>query len=625
MAYERLKDQIKETPVSMIVGQFMSLTKRGANLEGLCPFHPDTKPSLKVNDAKGMYKCFVCGAGGDAITFVKEFKRLEFVEALKDIAGLLGLPFEELREKKKNPKLDMAFRVLNASSKLYKKVANSKKPEPYLDFIKKRELNQQTIEKFGIGYAPGNNALRAYLHTIPHQEREFAMRVAQEIGIIRFNEKRNSHYDFYRDRVMFPIHDHGGQIRGYSSRAVLPDQNPKYLNSGESFAFDKGSILFGFYFAKNSIRQLDQVIIVEGNMDVIMMHQFGLNQTVGTMGTALSEQSVRLLSNMTKNIFLGMDSDAAGRKAMAKINADFMSQGLLPKYLSFEPAKDPDEFLLSQGQLALVERMEKAPVLLDVLIEEAIGEKVPEVLDRKLSILHHIFEIISPLKEHLSASERIISAAKTLGLKSDPATILEDYKDYLSRQKEKTPTLIERPKLQTKEESIEMAEAKAQNLQEQNPSLAIGPLSKSERLFIREILCHPEFLTHLKLDELLAYIEHDEVKRLVQWLVNIYSEIDDAEYVNIVQDEIQYGSYGKEIKDIGTDALFSHGNRYNEKVIQRMLKDYKLMLQMEQLKTKRKELVQRQNSSQTQSEIDLILSEISKLDKEILSLKSTVP
>lgn len=623
MAFEQLKERIKESPVSLVVGNYMSLSKRGTNLEGICPFHPDTKPSLKVNDSKGMYKCFVCGEGGDSITFVMKFKNLEFVDALRELAGLLGLPFEEQKEKKKNPRVEMAFRVLNASTKLYRKVAQTE-PTAYTEFLAKRKLEAETVERWQIGYAPGNNALFHYLDSLPGADGNTARQVAKDIGMIRFNENRNSHYDFYRDRVMFPIHDHSGQIRGYSSRAVLPDQNPKYLNSGESFAFDKGSILFGYFFGKNAIRQSDQVIIVEGNMDVIMMHQFGFHQTVGTMGTALSDHSVRLLSNMTKNIFLGMDSDAAGKKAMARINADFLAIGILPKYLTFEPHKDPDEFLLAEGRLALLERLEKAPIYLDVLIQEQFPEKIPENTDLKLNTLHRIFELVQPLKEHLSATERIINAAKSLGLRSDSTTILEGYREYLSRQKEKIPVREERPKLEVVEEIIAHNEDEARNLHTQLTSQVSAPPSKSEKLVLKEILCHPEFLTHLKVDEFLATIGHDEVKKLIQWLVKIYLEIDDAEYVSIVQDELQYGGYTKEIVDIGTEALFSYGNKYNEKVIQRMLKDYYLALRMDQLKSKRKELVEKQRVTPTQIEIDLILSEISKLDKEILNLKNTV-
>jgi DNA primase len=623
VANEGLKERIKDSPISMVIGQFMSLNKKGANLEGLCPFHSDTKPSLKVNDAKGMYKCFVCGAGGDAISFVKDLKKVEYFEALKDCATILGLPYEEYqKDKKKNPRVEMAFRVLNASQKLYRKVAEAK-PQPYVDFIEKRKLNQESVERFQIGYSPGNNAFRDYLTTIPDQDRELAQKVALEIGIVRHNEDRNSYYDFYRDRVMFPIHDHSGQIRGYSSRAILPDQNPKYLNSGESFAFDKKSILFGFFFGKNAIRSNDHVIIVEGNMDVIMMHQFGFTQTVGTMGTALSESSIKLLSNMTKNIFLGMDSDNAGKKAMARINADFMHLGLLPKVLSFEPAKDPDEFLLIEGRLALIERMERAPILVDVLIEEIIGEKIPDNLELKLNTLQRVFELVSPLREHLAASERVVDVAKKLGLKSDSGTILEDYKTYLSRQKEKPNPHFERPKLEIKEEILLELEEEARNLQAQSEPLAPVALTKSERVVLKEILCHPEFLTHLKRDEFLATIGHPEVKKLVEWLVKIYQEIDDAEYVTIVQDELQYGGYSKELKDIGTEALFNFGNRYNDKVVTRMLKDYTLRLKLDHLKTKRKVLEEQQKTLHSQSEVNQVLSEISTLDREIHSLKNS--
>lgn len=625
MSFEQLKDQIKETPISSIIGHYMTLNRRGSNLEGLCPFHADTKPSFKVNDDKGLYKCFACAVGGDAITFVKEYKKIDFVEALREIAGLLGLPFEEYqKEKKKNPRVEMAFRVLNASLKLYRRVG-SQNPAPFAEFIQRRQLSQESIDKFQLGYAPGNNLLYHFLKKQSGPDQEFALQTALDLGIVRFNPDRQSTYDFYRERVMFPIHDHSGQVRGYSSRAVLKDQVPKYLNSGESFAFDKGSILFGFYFAKNTIRQLDQVIVVEGNMDVIMMHQFGFTQAVGTMGTALSDQSLRVLSNLSKKIYLGMDADEAGQKATQKINAGFMSYGVLPKLLDFSPAKDPDEFLLQQGRLALLERIEKAPTVLDQLLAKALPNPVPEVLEQKILALQQVFQLVAPLKEDLSASERIIHAAKILGLKSDSATILQDYKEFLSRQKEKVMYPSERPKVQAEEEYLKESEIQAQELQEQKHSNELVPLTKSEKLFIREILCHPEFLTHFNIDDFLAYIGHHEVKRLIHWLVKIYLEIDDAEYVRIVQDELQDGGYSKEIREVGMDALFHYGTKYNDKVIKRILKDYNLMLRMDQLKTKRKDLVRRQKSSHKQDEVDLILSEISKLDKEILNLKNTVP
>jgi hypothetical protein len=175
------------------------------------------------------------------------------------------------------------------------------------------------------------------------------------------------------------------------------------------------------------------------------------------------------------------------------------------------------------------------------------------------------------------------------------------------------------------EQKLEDQHREAQSLQGSQGSQVPLPLTKSERLVLKEFLCHPEFLTHLALDDFLATIGHDEVKRLIKWLVKIYLEIDDAEYISIVQDELQYGGYSKEIVDTGTEALFQYGNKYNEKVILRMIKDYQLMLRMDQLKLRRKELVEKQKSSPSQQEVERILIEISKLDREIHNLKNTVP
>lgn len=618
MSFDLLKSRIKDSPISTVIERYVTLVRRGSSVTALCPFHNDTKPSMNVSDDKGMFKCFACGQGGDAITFVKELKKLTYIEALKEISGILGIPFEEYeKEKKKNPRVEMAYRVLNASVKIYKKVAEQDHPQ-YVQFIEKRKLNADSIEKYQIGYAPYGNVLLHYLETIPSPDGDFALQTAKDIGIIKYNKDRDSTYDFYRDRVMFPIHNHAGQICGYSSRAVLPDQNPKYLNSGESFAFDKSSILFGFYFGKNAIRQADQAIIVEGNMDVIMMHQFGFHQTVGTMGTALSEYSVKLISNMTKNVFLGMDSDAAGKKAMLRINSDFLALGVLPRLLNFEPAKDPDEFLLTEGRIALMERIEKAPILVDVLIEEMIPATLPDNITLKIEILQRVFAILAPLKEHLAASERIMSAAKTLKFGSDSATILQDYKVFLSRQKEKV-VVVEKQRL----EEVETELAEQQSIAEAQKEIPVqesGPLSKAEKVFLKEIISHPEFLTHLNRDEFLAYISHVEVKKLVHWLTKMYFEIDESEYVQMVQDELNDGGYTKEIKDLGTDALFKHGNKLNEKVMQRLLIDYQRNLKRDQLNFKKKELEELQKVAQSQNEVNHLLGEIYKIAVEISKL-----
>jgi DNA primase len=237
----QLRELIKQAPISQIVGAFIPLQRRGQNLMALCPFHGDTNPSMTVNDGRGTFRCWSCQTGGDSITFVMEFKKIDFVEAMRECAKILGLPDDELnREKKKNPKLELAFRVLNYANKIYVKVASTQ-PMHFQKFVEERQLSAESISRFQVSYAPGNNLLTQQLLTLTGDMGEAARAMAREIDLVRISDKSGRPYDFYRDRIVFPIHDHAGQVRGFSCRKVLPEQEPKFLNSRDSFVFHKAA------------------------------------------------------------------------------------------------------------------------------------------------------------------------------------------------------------------------------------------------------------------------------------------------------------------------------------------------------------------------------------------------
>ena len=619
----QLRDLIKQAPISQIVGHYIPLKRQGSTLVGLCPFHPDTKPSMTVNDQRGLFRCWACNTGGDALSFVKEFKKIEFIEAMKECAGILGLPTDELqREKKKNPRLELAFRVLNFANKLYGHVA-TQAPMHFQKFVADRQLSPESITKFQIGYAPGNNSLMMQFDKVPAEQQDAAKQMARELNMVRISEGGRP-YDFYRDRVVFPIHDHAGQVRGFSCRAVLPDQGPKFLNSSDSFVFHKASILFGYFLAKSAIRQTDRVIVVEGNMDAVMMHQFGFTETVGTMGIALSESSLRLLHNMTKNVILAMDSDTAGVKAMTSINAAFMGLGILPRYLSFEPAKDPDEFLRKEGRLALMERLEKAPRFLDFLLEKIIPTPIPETIDRKLQVMKEVFAVLAPLKDHLEATERVIASAKRLQLRSDDTSLIEQYKQALKAgelprpQARVVPQTTENKEIESEENEVLQAEASQAPL----APAEVPPLLPAEKLILKTLMTHPECLVLPQLHEILAYTSHPEVKELILWLGKIYLEIDEQEYVSILSDEVFSEKYGQEIKNVAALALEEHkAEPLNEKVVARLLQDLKLRMKLEQLKQKRKEYTEHQKRSVTDEEVVFYMQEITKIDRDLQQLK----
>jgi len=620
----QLRELIKQSPISQIVGTFIPLQRKGRNLMALCPFHGDTNPSMTVNDERGTFRCWSCQTGGDAITFVMEFKKLDFIEAMRECARILGLPDEELnRDKKKNPKLELAFRVLNYANKIYVKVASTA-PMHFQKYVEDRQLSPESITRFQIGYAPGNNLLTQQFLALPDKTGEDARAMAGEIDLVRVSEKSERPYDFYRDRIVFPIHDHAGQVRGFSCRKVMPEQEPKFLNSRDSFVFNKGSILYGYFLAKAAIRTQDMAILVEGNMDVVMMHQYGFTNTVGTMGVALSESSLRILGGLTKNVILAMDSDKAGLNAMTGINAAFMATGVLPKFLSFDPAKDPDEFLRAHGRLALIERIEKAPRYIDRLIEGMVPTPLPETIDQKLKVMKQVFAALAPLKEHLEATERVVATAKRLGLRSDEASILEEYKLNLKGQERPAPIVRAQP-AETKEEKvlIEAVDSQEDALHVPLSRAESAPLLNAERNLVKTLLTHPECVTRPQLHDILAYIGHPEVKELVLWLAKIYLEIDELEYIPILSDEVFSGRYGREIKNLASEALEQFKQEpLNEKVVERLLKDLKTRMQFEQLRQKRKEYSMLQQQCESQDEVNYYLGQIGEIDRELQQLKS---
>jgi len=658
---EEAKNIIKDTPISSVIMFYYPISKRGADYKGVCPFHKDTKPSMSVSDSKGVYKCFACGAAGDAIKFVQDFKNLDFIESVKDIAGQLSIPIDEFNKKEKNPKFDMGFRVLNVAYKIYKKVANELKPEQFTSFVKNRNLSEDSISNFGICYAPSDNAISTYLNSIPNpKDKEFALKLAKEIGIIGDSNRGAGQYDFFRDRIVFPIWDHGGQIRGFQCRAITKDAKAKYMNSRESFIFDKGNILYGYNIAKNQIRQKNSVIVCEGNMDVVVLHQFGYTNSVGSMGTAFSENSARLLANITKNIYLAMDSDAAGIQGMERMNQMLLPMGILPKYLNFEPSKDPDEFLNEFGRLELDKRIDEAPTFIDVLIEKAIPNPVPQTTDQRLECLKDIFDILAPLKDGLVAKEKAITAGQALGLQSSKEDIIDAYKKHLSEIEERKSKYKKAPIAQkaavktdpkpvpkSDDNSIPMPDenymphfdedemgydnfhgslghiAEEENRIQGNPipivvSQAPG---KAELMFLDQLISNPECLENKQIAEILDLIDHSEVKQIVEWLKNIYLEIDDADYTNFVKSKLEE-DISLDIKNVIASALFNYNKlKLDKKVIEKLLGDYQTRLKKEKLITAKRVQFQMQKNARTEQESIEVLKEIQNIESQLLKLK----
>lgn len=640
MSLDELKLKIKEeVPISSVIGNYIPIKKSGSSMISLCPFHSDSKPSMHINDSKKIFKCFACDAAGDAIAFVMKYRNLDYVDALKEICQKQGINFDSYQEEKKsNPKMDMAKKILTKTAQLYRRTATTHRFSPYDEFIKKRGLNEEIAALYSLGFSPAKNSICDYLSSIPNEkERTFALSIAEELGLIkRDRHNQESHYDTFRDRIIFPIWDQFGQVIGFTSRAIREDQKAKYMNSIDSFVFNKRNILYGFHLAKNAIRDKDAVILVEGNMDQIALYNNGFQNTVAVMGIALGTHSLERLIGITKNIYLALDTDNAGFAAMERINRQLATHGVVAKYLEFSPEKDPDEFLQKQGPLAFQEKLDNALPAFDILLNKMIPEKLPEVLDRKLEILNHAFEMMSPLRSHLAATERVVSLAKRLGLKSEPSQIVKNYEEFLEKMeaREKNVARFRPPNNMSAPSSLEENEDEENelnplqiselNLQREEKVAPEKVLSKTERLVVQELVQLPALFSDDRMLELLDFVSSDEVKKYIGKVKRILLEIDESEYASVISNLTSGPEYSPELREAVSSALFKYKVReLDSKIKTRIFSDLKIKLQMDLLKTKKEEMKKRQLECVEEKEMTKLLQELSEIEKSLQGFKKT--
>lgn len=354
------QDQVEEvrsrSDIVDVISGYVKLQRKGSNYVGVCPFHNDKNPSMSVNRPRQMYHCFSCGAGGDVFKFVMEYENLTFPEAMKVLADRAGvsLPEREATGEERR-QADIKSRILELNklaAQYYYYLLRQPAGKQALDYLTGRALDKETIRKFGLGYASKySNDLYQYL-----KGKGYSDQLLKESGLMQADEKRGM-YDKFWNRVIFPIMDTHNRVIGFGGR-VMGDGKPKYLNSPETKVFDKSRNLYGLNLARMSRKP--NIILCEGYMDVISMHQAGFDQAVASLGTAFTEQQSVILKRYTNEVLLTYDSDEAGIKAALRAIPILKGAGIRARVIHMEPYKDPDEFIKARGAEAFQERMDEA-------------------------------------------------------------------------------------------------------------------------------------------------------------------------------------------------------------------------------------------------------------------------
>lgn len=428
-------DEIKSVAdIVSVIGDYVELKRAGSNYVGLCPFHNEKTPSFSVSPSKGIFHCFGCGVGGDVISFIMQKEGLSYPEAIKFLADKLGILVETNEVNKEKYEHRKKLFEINNEAKLfyYKNLLINDIPK---DYIKKRNLNNNLINKFIIGYADGKNSLYRHLLQKGYQKDDII-----EVGLINQDEKGNV-YDKFRNRLMFPIIDIRGNVIGFGGRA-LADSRAKYMNSPQSLAYDKSKNVYGVSNLKNSTK-VGKIILVEGYMDVISLTNYGFDYAIASLGTSLTHDQAKLIKRYCKNIYICYDGDSAGQNATSRAIEIFKEQDISPNIIVIPDNMDPDDYIKQYGN-------ESFDRLIDNAVDSVIYEykKILQKYDindvkEKIQLIDDLTTLLSKLDREVIRDEYIKRFSddlniEYLSLKKDVSSKLNEVKPNITFHNERT-------------------------------------------------------------------------------------------------------------------------------------------------------------------------------------------
>lgn len=405
---DEIIDEVRQnSDIVDIISQYVRLKRSGRNFFGLCPFHNEKSPSFSVSPEKQIFHCFGCGVGGNVFTFLTKIEGINFIEAVQMLAERANIQLPVLENNTDSAKemlKSKVYKVNEFSANYYHE--NLYKPESKIaqEYIKKRKLTNETLKAFQIGFSGKFDELYKELKKQGFEDKEIL-----ESGLVNKNEK-GQYIDRYRNRLMFPICDVRGRVIAFGGR-VLDDSKPKYINSPENVVYSKGRHLFGLNVAKKyDIKK--KLLIVEGYMDVISLHQRGIHNVVASLGTALTQQQGYLLRNSTDQIILSYDSDEAGQTAKIRAMEILQNMGCDLRVLQMEGAKDPDEYVIKYGNARFQNLVDKAISIVEFKVKNLKNSLNLESTNDKIKFLNEIAKIISKIDNNIEKEIYIEKIAK---------------------------------------------------------------------------------------------------------------------------------------------------------------------------------------------------------------------
>ena len=406
-----IDDLIARADIVEVVGRRAQLKKAGREFKACCPFHDEKTPSFTVSPGKGFYHCFGCGAHGTAVGFLMEFEHMSFVEAIESLANSMGVEVPRSESDQPARRYDELFSLMDTVARHWQSCL--KEAPNAVEYLKNRGIDGSTAKRFGIGYAPDgwSNVLDKFGKSEEATERLLATGL-----IIRKDDGK--HYDRFRDRLMFPIRDARGRTIGFGGR-VMGDGEPKYLNSPETVLFHKGRELYGLYEARQALRHIDKLVVVEGYMDVVALARNGIDFAAATLGTATTGDHLNRLFRLTENAYFAFDGDRAGKKAAWRALENALPQvreGRQIRFVFLPEGHDPDSYVNENGADAFVKLMDNGLALSEFLIRELSGQVDMETIDGRARLAELARPLVNKIPDGVYRELLIESLAEAVGL-----------------------------------------------------------------------------------------------------------------------------------------------------------------------------------------------------------------
>lgn len=587
---EEILEKIKsQNDIVDVISERVRLRKSGRNFTGLCPFHNEKTPSFSVSQEKQIYKCFGCGEAGNVISFVMKEKNLPFIEAVKYLANRANIPLEMNNgEKSKSAKKkDLLYRVnVEAAKFFFSNLMNNQNAKEY--FLN-RGIKEETIKKFGLGFANDSwNSLMFYL-----RKKGINDVLLEEAGLISVNKEKGRKYDRFRNRVMFPVFDYQGRVIGFGGR-VLDDSKPKYLNSPETLVFQKGTNLYGLNFALKHNMSERYFVIVEGYMDLISLHQYGITNVVASLGTALTINQARLLKRYADKVIISYDADMAGQMATLRGLEILRTAGFDVRVLNIPQGKDPDEYVRSNGKEAFLKLINSAEPLIDYRMKKA--EEGIDFKNSQSLILYakRIMEIISDL-DPVEKDVYIKKASENTGIKEQ--TLYDILKSKMKVNRENNFR---------------------NNKEEDRSKLYVEPgFLKAERSILKIMLKNKEYLQYIEeriSENDFILLEHKEIFTVIM--------LAKGENINNIDSFIESKlnntkSIGELVKIREENIFFADDVKVQINDFINEIHSYKLKQRIDQLRKEQKEL---ENQGKIEESIKLAI-ELASITKKLKESK----